>query len=73
MAKNSAISEDKKWEAEDALRTLKRAEEIKKNKDLMKRVLVELKKEEQAIINIKDLPEEDQTFPNARKLVKQGK
>jgi len=47
MRGQPAVKMDNKWEAEDALRTLIRAEEIKKDKDLMKRVETLAKKQQQ--------------------------
>lgn len=37
-ARTIGIVEDRDWEADDAMRTLMRAEEIRKNKKLMARV-----------------------------------
>ena len=46
MAKDA---QEKQWETENAASTLKRAEEIKANKPLLKRAQTQLKKEQQAI------------------------
>lgn len=43
----STIRTDKQYEAEDAARTLMRAEEIKRNKSLYKSALAEIRKREQ--------------------------
>lgn len=40
--------QEKEWEAEDAARTLVRAEEIKKDKKLLARALRELRKQKEA-------------------------
>ena len=45
-----SISEQKKWEAQDALSTLRRAEEIRSNKALMNRV-AQMAKKEVAIVS----------------------
>ena len=45
IAPGIPMSEQKKWETEEALRTLRRAEEIKSNASLMKRVSSMAKKE----------------------------
>jgi hypothetical protein len=45
LASYPKVSEQKKWETEEALRTLRRAEEIKGNPSLMKRVSSMAKKE----------------------------
>jgi len=44
-----SLSQQKAWEAEDALRTLRRAEEIRTNKSLMNRVSQMAKKEVAAV------------------------
>lgn len=44
-----SITEQKKWEAENALSTLRRAEEIRANKSLMNRVAQMAKKEVAAV------------------------
>ena len=50
MAKTAPIAKsDRKWEIEDAARTLMRAEEIKKNKELFISARRELKKQASAI------------------------
>ena len=59
MAKKSTSAavgypeEDKKWRAEDALRTLKRAEEIKRDQSLMKDVEKCRREEMRALADIK--------------------
>jgi hypothetical protein len=44
-----SLTEQKKWEAEEALRTMRRAEEIKANKSLLGRVKALAKKEMQVM------------------------
>ena len=43
--------QEKQWETEEAARTLTRAEEIKKNKKLLARAILELRKQKQTAIS----------------------
>ena len=47
--KDSAVRPRNDWEAQDAVSTLRRAEEIKKDKRLMKLAKAEAKKQEKAL------------------------
>lgn len=49
MAK-AMSAQEKKWEVEDAARTLKRAEEIKVDSGLYKKAMAQLEKEQKAIL-----------------------
>jgi len=49
MASARESAQEKKWEAEEAARTLIRAEEIKADKELLKAVQKELKSQRKAI------------------------
>lgn len=50
-AKERVEKDYEKWEIEDAIRTLVRAEEIKADKDMMALIAPKLKEKEKAIIN----------------------
>lgn len=50
-----AVKDDKDYEAEDAMRTLMQAEEIKQNDKLMERVHKHVGKKKKAIKSIADL------------------
>ena len=53
------MAEKRKWEVEEAARTLVRAEEIKKNKQLYSAALKEIRKQQQAATDVlKMSPEE---------------
>ena len=49
----ATVASDDKWRVEDALRTLRRAEEIRQDKGLMKQAKVMAKKEAAALSKIK--------------------
>jgi len=49
MASAREAAQEKKWEAEEAARTLIRAEEIRADKELLKAVQKELKSQQKAI------------------------
>lgn len=49
MAKATMVARERNWETEEDLRTLRRAEEILKDSDRMKRVQAMVKKEVEAL------------------------
>ena len=52
MAGAKEAAQEKKWEAEEAARTLIRAEEIRSDKDLLKAAQKELKSQQKAISKV---------------------
>lgn len=65
VVKGPSTSDERKWRAEDALRTLKRAEEIKRDNGLMKEVERCRRDEMRALAEIKV-----ETAPRTMKKVK---
>jgi hypothetical protein len=59
MSSSDTVSpnNDDKWKIEDAVRTLIRAEEIKRDKDLMEKLRPELEKQKVAIERVSSLKE----------------
>lgn len=51
----SEVKVDNDWEIEDAVRILVRAEEIKKDSELMKKVQPKLEKMKQAVLNAAEI------------------